>query len=157
MFFLTPNRNTFLENLSSQKDFWLALRLSARKYEIKENSDVHRDVWTNIQKLYAKIIFSKKQKNSKSKYKILNHLYFSTNFVFWVLRQGVLACVFYYYYYYYYYYSSLVNHGGRHFYSRRHKKASYGPVLRNNHYKSPNNTDTAQKMNFSIKDFLIPQ
>ena len=40
----------------------LALRLSARNSGIKKKTDdVHWNVWTNIKKLYAKIIFSKKE------------------------------------------------------------------------------------------------
>ena len=48
------------------------MRISARKFEIKRNSeDVRRDVRTNIKKFYARNnIFSKK----KSKYEILNYL-----------------------------------------------------------------------------------
>ena len=41
--------------------FLLALRLSARKSDIKKNSDVHQSIWTNIKKLYARNNILKKR------------------------------------------------------------------------------------------------
>ena len=120
-FFWNQTENCWLENLSSEKGFWLHCesilfsvsselrflkwvrffeRNSIVKWVIflasfcwvwgfllenkknKKNSDnVHWNVWTNIKKLYARNrnnIFQKKN----SKYEILNHLYFGSNFVF---------------------------------------------------------------------------
>ena len=79
MFFVTPNRNMFAGKLVKSERFRLALRLSARKSEIKKTDDVHWNMWANIKKLYARNNILKKS----SKYEILNHLYFGPNFDFW--------------------------------------------------------------------------
>ena len=84
--------------------FLLALRLSARKSEIKKNSDdVHWNVCAKIKTLYARNnIFLKKNPN----YEILIHLNFGSNFVFWRAALGR-----------FFNFSSSANHCGRHFYS----------------------------------------
>ena len=53
-FFWHQAETCLLENLWSLKDFWLVLRLPARRYEIQKNSDyVHWIMWANTKKLYA--------------------------------------------------------------------------------------------------------
>ena len=84
MFFVTPNRNMFAGKLVKSERFRLALRLSARKSEIKKTDDVHWNMWANIKKLYARNNILKKS----SKYEILNHLYFGPNFDFWGTTLG---------------------------------------------------------------------
>ena len=66
-----------------------------------------------------KIIFSKK----KSKYEILNHLYFGPSFIFWGTALGRFSqCCF-------FHFLPLANHCGRYLYAPPpHKKVSYGPV-----------------------------
>ena len=105
--------------------FLLALRLSARKSEIKKNSDdVHWNVWTNIKTLYAR--------NDIFKKRIPNMTFWIIYVLVWISflwtglgylakhgdRQNL---------------SWLAKHGGRHLYSttplplpRHHRKASYG-------------------------------
>ena len=75
-------------------------------------------------KLYAQNrnnIFQKKN----SKYEILNHLYFGSNFAFGDCFRAFWSVFF--------FYSLLsANHGGLNLYSApHHKKASYGPVMAN--------------------------
>ena len=67
--------------------FLLALRLSAKKSEIKKNSDdIHWNVWTNIKALYARNnTFKKRIPNMR----FLDHLYFGPNFHF---SWTVLGC-----------------------------------------------------------------
>ena len=81
--------------------FLLPLTLSARKSEIKKNSDdIHWNVWTNIKTSYARNnIFKKVIPNMR----FLNNLYFGPNFFFWGTTLG--------------HFLSSVNLGGWHFWS----------------------------------------
>ena len=88
--------------------FLLALRLSARKSDIKKN------LWCPLEhpNEYKRVAYVKKYFQKKtSKHEILNHLYFGPNFVILgtALRcfsQSFLG-----------FFLPLVNYGGRHFYS----------------------------------------
>ena len=85
--------------------FLLALRL----WEIKKNfDDIHWNLWTNTNNLYARNNIFKKQK--KSKCEILNHLYFCPNFVFWGTALGRFSQWF-------FNFSFSISHGGQHLHS----------------------------------------
>ena len=69
----------------------LALRLSARKSDIKKNSDFHWNIWTNTKKLYARNnIFKKRLPNTR--FWIIYVLVQIS--LFWGLFLGISASVF---------------------------------------------------------------
>ena len=149
-FFRHQTETCFMENLQSQKVFWLCcesmLFFNVTWVEVRKMTEI---LWAKLyykttdlfwlwdflledlkfKKLWwcpKKVACPKKYiQKTNTKDEILNHSYFGPNFVF----GGTALARFSQYFFFFFQFSPSTNHGGQHFYwapHPHHKKASYG-------------------------------